>query len=109
MEVDLPPSGLAKVNYPDAFPSPPTSSPVQADEPRANNASTAYRSSSFARSLDMDTELIWCYYVSEIAVRKICNRVMNTFYEQDETAWVSMPLNRMIRIAEELDLQLTQW
>lgn len=109
MEINLPPSGLAKVNYPDVFPSPPASSPVLSDALPRGMSSTVHKNSFAANRLEPDTELIWCYYISEIAVRRIGNRVMNCFYEQDETSWLSMPPHRMIRIAEELELQLTQW
>lgn len=105
MEINLPSSGLAKVNYPDVFPSPPSTSPVIPGVPIAG----AHKKSFSAQRLEPDTELIWCYYISEIAVRKIGNRVMNCFYEHDETSWLSMSPTRMIRVAEELDLQLTQW
>src|SRR5262245_23968514 len=103
MEINLPPSGLAKVNYPDVFPSPPARSPILTQNLPANTMSIAHMSSFATQGLEPDMELIWCYYISEIAVRKICNRVMNCFYENDETSWLSMSLNRMIRVAEELE------
>lgn len=87
MEIDLPSSGLAHVAYQDFFPNPPE----------------------FSRPEQPELECIWSYYLSEIAVRKIGNRIMNCFYQDDSEAWLSMPLGRMIRIAEELEIQLTQW
>ncbi|KAF2187911.1 hypothetical protein K469DRAFT_568400 [Zopfia rhizophila CBS 207.26] len=105
MEINLPPSGLAKVNYPDVFPTPPSGSPELPGASFKDTAAAAYRNA-FS---EPDMELIWCYYLSEIAVRKIGNRLMNCFYEHDESSWLSMPLNRMIRVAEELELQLSQW
>jgi hypothetical protein len=107
MEVSLPSSGLAKVNYPDVFPTPPNGSPEPPDDPTSPGA--AYRNSFSARRLAQDSEEVWSYYVSEIAVRKIGNRLMNCFYKEDENSWMSMRLDRMIRVADELELQLTQW
>lgn len=62
-----------------------------------------------SESQQPELERIWSYYLSEIAVRKIGNRIMNCFYQDDATSWLAMPLHRMTRIAEELDLQLSQW
>lgn len=111
MEINLPSSGLAKANYPDVFPTPPTANSPGSqetvssvmDKPR-NGFSTG-----LTRFFEPDIEQIWKYYLSEIAVRQIGNRLMNSFYKTDESAWFSMPLDRMIRVAEELELQLTQW
>lgn len=107
MEIDLPPSGLAKVSYPDVFPTPPNCSPEPPDHSTTSEA--VHRSSFFARQVEENSEEVWSYYVSEIAVRRIGNRLMNCFYKEDESSWLSMPLDRMIRVADELELQLTQW
>jgi hypothetical protein len=107
MEISLPSSGLAKVNYPDVFPTPPNGSPEPPDDHTSPVASNP--NSSLRRASQKDSEEVWSYYVSEIAVRKIGNRLMNCFYKDDETSWMSMRLDRMIRVADELELQLTQW
>lgn len=101
MEINLPPSGLAKVAYSDVFPSPP--SDHQISHVFNNLASPSSETS------HPEVERIWSYYLSEIAVRKIGNRIMNCFYQEDAAAWLSMPLHRLTRIAEELELQLSQW
>jgi hypothetical protein len=108
MEINLPPSGLAKVNYPDVFPTPPNCSPEPPDH-SITTPEAVHKNSFSARHLAQDSEEVWSYYVSEIAVRKIGNRLMNCFYKEDESSWLSMPLDRMIRVADELELQLTQW
>lgn len=92
MEIDLPPSGLATLNYGEIFPLPPASSPQpQCEQDRAV------------------LEKSWNFYLSELAVRRIGNRLMGCFYQHDETWWLSVPLERLIRIATEIELQLTQW
>lgn len=102
MEINLPPSGLAKVALSDFFPSPPSD-----DHQKAQVFNTLASPSSEASHTEV--ERIWSYYLSEIAVRKIGNRIMNCFYQEDAAAWLSMPLHRLIRVAEELELQLSQW
>ncbi|KAL2213944.1 hypothetical protein CC79DRAFT_1391828 [Sarocladium strictum] len=101
MEINLPPSGLAKVAYSDVFPSPPSDHQISHV---FNNLASPSSDTSHP-----EVERIWSYYLSEIAVRKIGNRIMNCFYQEDAAAWLSMPLHRLTRIAEELELQLSQW
>ncbi|CAM1508932.1 Fc.00g026710.m01.CDS01 [Cosmosporella sp. VM-42] len=101
MEVNLPPSGLANVAYSDVFPTPPSESLGPGDDDQV--------ATPFSRPEQPELERIWSYYLSEIAVRKIGNRIMNCFYQEDASAWLTMPLSKMMRIADELELQLTQW
>lgn len=107
MDICLPASGLAKVNYPDVFPSPPIGSPVMAETPAAD--ATVYNTEGPSSMLSPELENSWSYYLSEIAVRHITNRMVNTFYQNNESSWLSMPIHRMIRVAQELESQLTQW
>lgn len=107
MEISLPPSGLGKVNYPDIFPSPPTGNPGLIDESGADAA--IHQPDSPPSTLTPELENSWGYYLSDIAVRQITNRLINTFYRDSESSWLSVPIDRMIRVAEELELQLTQW
>ena len=101
MEVNLPSSGIANVAYSDVFPSPPSESLSPSNDDQLASLSS--------RPQQPELERIWSYYLSEIAVRKIGNRIMNCFYQDDASTWLTMPLLRMMRIAEELELQLTQW
>lgn len=108
MEICLPPSGLAKINYPDEFPTPPSGSPTRVDDSVRDRAA-GHGLENDPSMLTAELEKSWGYYLSDIAVRRIANRVMNTFYRGSPSSWLSMPLERMIRMAEELELQLTQW
>lgn len=92
MEIDLPPSGLARLNSGEIFPLPPSSVSLP-----QNEHDRAY------------LEKSWNFYLSELAVRRIANRLMSCFYQHDETWWLSVPIERLIRIATEIQLQLTQW
>ena len=98
-EIDLPPTGLARVNYPDLFPSPPGGSPaLQDSDPTAEISSLG---STFQRS--------WYYYLSEIALRRIGNRITNALHKGEAQSWHDIPFRRLQRIAHELDAQLAQW
>jgi hypothetical protein len=98
---------LAKVAYPDVFPTPPGASP----EPGENSPTgeQGFASDGSGTLLDPEIEKSWGYYLSDIAVRRIGNRLMNSFYREAESAWLSIPVDRLIRVAEELEAQLTQW
>lgn len=110
MEMNLPPSGLANIAYPDVFPTPPNPSDEIEISDDQSLARSEHRRESFSlRPSELDLEMIWSYYLSELAVRKIANRIMNCFYRQGESSWLSMPIDRMIRVAEELELQISQW
>lgn len=89
MEMDLPSSGLAGAAYPHVFPTPPSpggdAARMETDSGRPP-----------PRGSEPDLEKIWSYYLSELAVRKIANRIMNCFYRDGEAAWLAMPLDRMI-------------
>ncbi|KAL4821228.1 hypothetical protein BDW67DRAFT_45996 [Aspergillus spinulosporus] len=98
-EIALPPTELAKVEYSDAFPSPPRSIPDPEDEAQAG--STA--------NLDASSERSWYYYLSEIAGRRIANRITAALYPLDPEEWTRMPVQNLLRIAEELDTQVVQW
>ena len=107
-EIRLPPSGLSKINYPNVFPTPPCGSPEPSTGiPYSNGLNESSHQS--PSNLDPELEQSWGYYLADIAVRRIGNRVINSFYNDNESLWVSTPTSRLIRIAEELDSQLTQW
>jgi hypothetical protein len=60
-------------------------------------------------ALEPELQRSWYYYLSEIASRRIANRIFNGFYKTGPQSWFSVPMARMQRIAEELDAQLVQW
>jgi hypothetical protein len=65
----------------------------------------------FSNSSDMEPQLerAWYYYLADIAVRRILQRVFDTFYRVPHEAWLQHSISHMIRAAAELDKQLTQW
>jgi hypothetical protein len=53
----------------------------------------------------------WYYYLTEVALRRIGNRIgnriTNTFFRQDHTSWVN--IKSLMSIALELDAQVSSW
>lgn len=56
-----------------------------------------------------EQEQSWYYYLSEIALRRIGNRVLAAFYTQGPDSWLDMELSVMTNIARELTRQLDEW
>jgi hypothetical protein len=53
-----------------------------------------------------DDPLMWMYYLAQIALRKLLNRVHTALYKQDKT---HLDSPRSLAIARELDYQLDAW
>lgn len=116
--LDLPQSDLCKLSYPYLFPSPPTPlSPVRSPEDAFNLQTPAsstsmpsqMASNSSVASYQQTEEQSWFYYLSEIALRRIQNRVLNAFYRQDPTSWAQMNVRDMISIVGDIETQLNIW
>lgn len=117
-ELDLPQSELCKLEYPYLFPSPPSpASPVQNSEsslPTSTPGSTATPSSeafsmASSSSYQREEEKSWFYYLSEIALRRIENHILNTFYRADHTSWRQMDVQDLISAATSIEDQLAIW
>lgn len=123
VELPLPQSAIAEYEYPALFPTPPTLSeeyPKQRDQ-----ASDWTNSESAVRSPDgnrpelsgmgvcnhitklFNEEQSWYYYLTEVALRRIGNRVLNSFYREDPSAWSN--IKPMISIALEFESQIDAW
>lgn len=100
-QVDLPPSGLAKVNHPDVFPSPPGGTPEPEERARTNQT--------LSPRYQVDHEKSWYYYLSEIAFRQLRNRISTVLYSGSPFSWQPASLPRLNRLAEELDNQVQKW
>jgi hypothetical protein len=100
-EVDLPPSGLAKANHPDVFPSPPGGTPEPEASGEASHSPSAHRQA--------DVEKSWYYYLSEIASRRLKNRILTVLHSGSPFSWQLAPLSKLYRLAEELDSQVQRW
>jgi len=87
-ELDLPPSGISRLEDSMLLPSGITMPP----SPYTDTAA--------------DDQLIWMYYLAQIALRKLLNRVHTALYKQDKT---NLDSPRCPAIARELDYQLETW
>lgn len=96
--VGVPPTGIFNVADPDAFPSPP------AEEPRPEGASI----DGSASELQSVFRNSWFYYLSEIAFRRISNRVTRALHDKPSSGWLTYPIHQLYRLAQELEDQVTQ-
>ncbi|KAH8601506.1 hypothetical protein B0O99DRAFT_500909, partial [Bisporella sp. PMI_857] len=114
-EMSLPESGLSELHYPYMFPSPPRSgTPEAASQAVLSNPSGPWNVSaldSLAESPipESDTQQSWLYYMTEIALRRIGNRVSNAFYHSDHTYWATFNIFEAHEIAQQFELQLDEW
>jgi hypothetical protein len=120
VELNLPESSIANIKYPDKFPSPPTDDssgfppdplPSSASPEMASSSMTDQLSRQFRplNSFSESQEKSWYYYLSEIALRRIGNNVLNTFYTKDEYPGVDMPIQLMITTVTNFLDQMSQW
>ena len=129
VELPFPQSELSLGDYPNLFPSPPSPKPAH------NNGSSSshhLRESPFSQrgtpldplarfnpSPTIDNEAIiyanhhyneeesWYYYLTEIALRRIGNRIINSFFSQDRSFWLD--IKPFLRIAQEFEVQVSSW
>lgn len=133
VELPLPQSEIAEFEYPNLFPSPPspaatdtsphTTPPLvlpqteSLDFSHVLGAPEAGAGSPLLRLDDLDIrhhckrlcneEESWYYYLTEVALRRIGNRIINTFYRQDHRSWIDV--KPLISIALEFDAQVSTW
>ncbi|KAE9373064.1 hypothetical protein N431DRAFT_336998 [Stipitochalara longipes BDJ] len=121
VELNLPESSIATINYPDMFPSPPNeedvTSTTDGDLPFIGDAISVrgagestehqqHRTPSFGQIQQRHS---WYYYLSEIALRRIFNSVLNSFYTTEQYTGFNTPVQNMVDTATEFLEQLSQW
>lgn len=105
VEMDIPNSLLADFQYPDLYPSPPDA--LSPSETVRTPGSINLRISAFQNTRSQ--EQCWFYYLTEITLRRIGNRVLNLFYQTGPSSWSEEMLPRMASIAREFEQQLQDW
>ncbi|KAL6412655.1 hypothetical protein AUP68_03860 [Ilyonectria robusta] len=119
VELSLPESTLAALQYPDLFPSP----PVEETDPSPSPSTTAFDPSysDFAspssggsqkrhtKSMNESQQHSWYYYLTEIALRRIGNRILNALYKNGNVPGYGVPVMEMLEIAADFEKQLGQW
>ncbi|KAJ5770035.1 uncharacterized protein N7511_002086 [Penicillium nucicola] len=106
-EIDLPHSGVSHLDYVHIFPSPPHSDIITANP----NSVLLPDSAEQARHgmANRDQEQGWFYYLSEIALRRIGNRILESLYKDGFESWTKLNIPSTIQIANEFLRQLTEW
>ena len=135
VELPLPQSPIADLERTDMFPSPPlpapskyvsrTTSPaslhrfvninydVGLEDIRGHDRTLSHDSDEWAirqhaREL-CNEEQSWYYYLTELALRRIGNRIINTFYQHPEEHKSWLDITPLIPIAQELEAQISTW
>ncbi|KAL7267677.1 hypothetical protein RUND412_009724 [Rhizina undulata] len=105
-EVPLPDSGLSDIDYPDTFPTPPPDLSITTTSPSSPPSSTPSTAPDLGKDLvTTDTQVrSWYYYLAEIALRRLLNRVQNTWCHRPQ-----IPHSEMLEVASDFEDQLDQW
>ena len=119
VELNLPESSISNIKYPDMFPSPPNVESALATEVLPSPVSSEMASPSVSeqtgrrphqdRSHSESQKNSWYYYLSEIALRRIGNNVLNTFYTNDQYPGSGMPIQLIVKTATNFVDQMSQW
>ncbi|KAJ5982891.1 hypothetical protein N7481_004990 [Penicillium waksmanii] len=94
VELPFPQSELSLGEYLTLFPSPPSPDPYDCG-PR-KHARHKYKE-----------EESWYYYLTEIALRRIGNRIINSFFCENRSFWLN--IKPFLRIAQEFEVQVSSW
>lgn len=126
VELPLPQSEIATYEYPNLFPSPP--SPLATDnlhdqdgDAEINGGANVTGGLSIpqitsTRKIDevglhakklCNEEESWYYYLTEVALRRIGNRIINTFFRHDSNEWLN--IEPFIDLAVEFETQVSSW
>lgn len=109
VELPLNQSEISLSEYPDLFPSPP--SPLASPTARRNadyqGEDEEFELRQHAVRLCNEEES-WYYYLTEIALRRIGNRIVNTFFRQHRTTWLT-GIKPLLRMAREFEAQVSSW
>ena len=102
VELPLPQTELADLEHPHMFPTPPSPSTEGIQPLTYSEASLAWNNQK-----QITEEMSWYYYLTELALRRMGNRILNTFYTYPHATW--MQISRFIHAAREFEIQLSNW
>lgn len=107
VELPLPQSEIASYDHPQMFPSPPTPGGLEPGTP-LDDKGDGEQSELRAHSKRLcNEEESWYYYLTEIALRRIGNRIVNTFFQRSARTWKN--IQPLLSIAFEFDTQVSSW
>ena len=124
VELPMPQSEIGTWEYPNLFPSPPSPPATDHVDSTASLSMSAVpggdlmlaRYDTHSSVGDDDAELrqhakklcneeeSWYYYLTEIALRRIGNRIVNTFFRLDHSSWLN--IKPLLRTAQEFEAQV---
>lgn len=119
IELPLPQSEIADYDFSCLFPSPPSptspadmetcaDSPLQTLSPATGlSVLVPDDASQIRQHSNRNEEESWYYYLTEIALRRIGNRVINTFFGYEKSEWLN--IDRYLDMAIEYEAQVTTW
>ena len=134
VELPLPQSEISLGEYPNLFPSPPSPAPLDMMINATQRQGGLDQASSTASDIGIDQASVfvagrertdeeielrqhasrlcneeesWYYYLTEIALRRISNRIINSFFNQDRSSWLN--IRPLLRIAQEFEAQVSSW
>lgn len=106
-EIDLPSSGVSQLDYVLTFPSPPKS--YMSVESPTSALTKRSREGLYQDRPPHEQEQAWFYYLSEVALRRIGNCILNFFYKDSFESWRECDIPSTIKIADEFFRQLDEW
>lgn len=95
IELSLPTSGITDMAYPSAFPRPPDG-PIGVSDQNDSELQKIHETS-------------WIYYLTEVILRRVCNRIWNTLYSQGASLWLTWPLADLIAVIEGFESELEKF
>lgn len=118
-EIPLPISSLSSINYPHMFPSPPSTDVLQSllGDSAGFSSSTLMgvspQSVSTTSSNSTDHTLLyeqsWFYYLTEISLLRLSQRINRKFYTANDASWLKDDVLDMINAAIDFERQLEAW
>ena len=111
-EIDSPNSSLADVHYSDMHPSPPLLEAgdinLIPNSPLYGRLTRSRTSSRIGLTAQQQQEQTWFYYLTEITLRRIVNRVLNLLYTRDAESWTEGLLLPKIGAVQQFEEQLEE-
>lgn len=112
VELPLLQSEISMGEYPDLFPSPPSLISTEFSEQESARLPRAVMEEELELRQHTvrlcNEEESWYYYLTEIALRRIGNRIVNTFFRQEPTSWLAN-LRPLLYMAREFEAQVSSW
>lgn len=116
-ELPLPSSILAEVDYPHVLPSPPSSFTASMGfETHTSDVLGPYNGhlsqlpdTDSISELRGESQEIWFFYMTDIILSRLGNRILRTLYDKDPGKWCPENLHQMLQAVNEFECKLEHW